>query len=452
MGAVAGLLQAAGHEVRGSDEAVYPPMSDFLADMHIPVSCPFDAANLDWGPDEVVVGNICRRDHVEVLAARERNIPLTSFPAVLGERILPDRHPVVVAGTHGKTTTSSILATLLWRCGRDPGWFIGGIPNDLSSGCVPGSGKYFVLEGDEYDTAFFDKGSKFFHYQPHGVILTGVEFDHADIFSDLAAVENAFEKFIDMIPEDGHLLACADNPFGCRQAARKKGETYGLAGENTDFAASVIRMSQEGTSFTLDHRGEDLGEFFFPMPGIHNLRNAVGSLAMCIRLGLSPEELKTPLAMFGGVRRRQELLAEGRGMVVVDDFGHHPTAIRVTLEACRQKWPGRRMVAVFEPRSATSRRAVFQKEYADVLSRADAVFLAPAYDSSRIPENERLDTARLGQAIADAGRSVFSASGYGDLLQLLRENTQKGDLVVFFSSGAMGGIKGKFAQWVETGS
>jgi len=446
MGAVAGLLKAAGHDVRGSDEAVYPPMSDALARLEIPVLCPFAAENLAWGPDTVVVGNVCRRDHLEVLAAQAAGIPLTSFPAILGERVLPGRQPVVVAGTHGKTTTTTLLAHLLERCGRRPGWFIGGIPNDLPSACVTGEGAPFVLEGDEYDTAFFDKGSKFLHYRPHAVLLTGVEFDHADIFADLAAVRAAFTTLVDLIPPDGVLLASADNAIAV-DLARGRGQlTYGLAGEGADYFAMARERTPEGTSFTLHDRNGPLQDYFLPLVGEHNLRNATGALAMCLRLGVPAPELAAPLATFTGVRRRQEELGRGRGVVAVDDFGHHPTAIRVTLQALLQRYPGRRPVLVFEPRSATSRRAVFQREYAEVLSAAPRVLLAPAYDQSRIAPDQRLDLSRLAADITAAGSRVTSHPDFTDLLAVLRDEARDGDLVVFFSSGAMGGIKHEFAR------
>ncbi len=449
MGAVAGLLKAAGHDVRGSDEAVYPPMSEALERAGIPVMCPFSEENLAWGPDTVVVGNVCRRDHREVTAASAAGIPLTSFPAILGERVLPGRRPVVVAGTHGKTTTTTLLATLLERCGLRPGWFIGGIPNDLPTACAPGEGDPFVLEGDEYDTAFFDKGSKFLHYRPFAVLLTGVEFDHADIFPDLAAVTAAFTALVDLISPGGVLLASADNAIAAGLARERGQLTYGLAGENADYLAELREKSPAGTAFTLRDRGGPLGEFFVPLVGEHNLRNAVGALAMCLRLGVPADALAAPLAAFTGVRRRQEELGRGRGVVAVDDFGHHPTAIRVTLSGLLQRYPGRRPVLVFEPRSATSRRAVFQREYAEVLAAAPRVLLAPAYDQSRIPPQERLDLDRLATDIAAGGTRVTAHPDFPDLLAALRREAADGDLVIFFSSGAMGGIKTEFARFLK---
>jgi len=446
MGAIAGLLKAAGHDVRGSDEAVYPPMSDALARLEIPVMCPFSAENLAWGPDTVVVGNVCRRDHKEVLAATALGIGLTSFPEILGDRILPGRRPVVVAGTHGKTTTTTLLSYLLERCGLQPGWFIGGIPNDLPSACVTGEGAPFVLEGDEYDTAFFDKGSKFLHYRPHAVLLTGVEFDHADIFADLDAVTAAFEGLVNLIPADGILLGSSDNDIAVRLARARGQQTYGLAGEDADWFAVTSGKTERGTRFELHDRSGLVEIYFTPMVGDHNLRNTVGALAMCLRLGVPAGALAGPLAAFTGVRRRQEELGSGRGIVAVDDFGHHPTAIRVTLEALLQRYPGRRPVLVFEPRSATSRRAVFQKDYAQVLGAAPRVLLAPAYDQSRIAPEERLDLPRLAADIAAGGTHVTSHPDFADLLETLRRETVAGDLVIFFSSGAMGGIKHEFAR------
>lgn len=449
MGAVAGLLKAAGHEVRGSDEAVYPPMSDALERMGIPVMCPFNGKNLEWGPDEVVVGNVCRRDHIEVLAAQAAGFPLTSFPAILGERILPGRKSVVVAGTHGKTTTTTLLAYLLWKTGWDPGWFIGGIPRDLPSACVTGGGEPFVLEGDEYDTAFFDKGSKFLHYRPFAVLLTGVEFDHADIFPDMEAVATAFSKLADLVPSGGVMLASADNDIAVRLARARGGFTYGFGDEDADYRVEIRERTSSGWAFSLHGRRADGSvAYFCPLVGRHNLRNAAGALAMCLELGVPAQELAAPLSVFGGVRRRQEELARGRDIIAVDDFGHHPTAIRVTLDALLQRYPGRRPVLVFEPRSATSRRAVFQHEYARVLSAAPRVLLAPAYDQSRIPENQRLDVSRLRDDIAAAGSHATLHADFSALLQTLCAEAAPGDLVIFFSSGAMGGIKQQFADFL----
>ncbi len=449
MGAVAGLLKTAGHEVRGSDEAVYPPMSEALERMGIPVMCPFNEANLAWGPDEVVVGNVCRRDHREVVAAVNAGLKLTSFPAILETRILPGRKSVVVAGTHGKTTTTTLAAFLLWKTGRDPGWFIGGIPRDLPAACTLGAGEPFVLEGDEYDTAFFDKGSKFFHYRPFAILLTGVEFDHADIFPDLNAVADAFQRLADLVPEDGVLLASADNPIALRLARQRGRLAYGLAGEDADYRVEIREKTPRGWHFSLHGRHADGSvSYFCPLVGLHNLRNAAGALAMCLELGVEPRELADPLASFGGVRRRQEELAQGRGIVAVDDFGHHPTAIRVTLDALLQRYEGRRPVVVFEPRSATSRRAVFQREYAQVLSAAPRVLLAPAYDQSRIPPDQRLDMVRLRADIAASGARATLHADFSDVLETLKAEAASGDLVIFFSSGAMGGIKQHFARFL----
>lgn len=450
MGAVAGLLKSAGHEVRGSDEAVYPPMSDALKRMGIPVMCPFDEKNLDWGPDEVVVGNVCRRDHKEVFAAEKAKIPLTSFPAILEKRILPGRKSIVVSGTHGKTTTSTLLAYLLWKTGQNPGWFIGGIPRDLPTACTTGQGEPFVLEGDEYDTAFFDKGSKFLHYCPFAVLLTGVEFDHADIFPNIDAVTASFSQLLHLVPAHGILLASADNDIAQKLIRTRAGLTYGLLDEDADYRVTIHERTSDGWYFSMHGRKADPTVLYFcPLMGLHNLRNTAGALAMCMELGVSPHNLAKPLAVFKGVRRRQEELAQGRGIIAVDDFGHHPTAIRVTIDALLQRYPDRRLVVVFEPRSATSRRAVFQHEYAQVLAAAPRVLLAPAYDQSRIPEDQRLNLEILQKDITMAKAHATLHEDFDNLYDTLCTDTQPGDLVVFFSSGAIGGIKQRFAEFLS---
>ncbi|MBU1239809.1 hypothetical protein KJ865_08865, partial [Myxococcota bacterium] len=370
MGSAAGVFSQAGYEVRGSDEAVYPPMSDVLRELGIATMTPFSAENLAWRPDLAVVGNICRYNHTEVLAAQERGVPLTSFPALLGQEILAHRTALVVAGTHGKTTTSTMLAWLLREAGLEPGWLIGGVPRDLPSGFHLGrGGGPFVLEGDEYDTAFFDKNPKFVRYRPKAAIVTGVEFDHADIYDSLETVIEQFHRLASLVPPSGLLLLCADNTV-CRKiaAARGNGLLYGLEGDpDCDYQAiNITSLDEGGFSFGLAFHGKSIGEFTMGLTGSHNLRNMTGALALAHSLGASVESLQKSVASFRGVKRRQEVLGEVGGITVMDDFGHHPTAVALTLEGMQRKY--QRIVAVFEPRSATSRRKVFQDAYVEAFS------------------------------------------------------------------------------------
>jgi UDP-N-acetylmuramate: L-alanyl-gamma-D-glutamyl-meso-diaminopimelate ligase len=445
MGSLAGLLKAAGHDVRGSDEHVYPPMSTQLREQDIPVFEGFRPENLDWKPDRVVVGNVCRKDHVEVLAAAERQLALYSFPSLLADLFLQDRTSVVIAGTHGKTTTSSIVAHLLNDAGRDPSFLIGGVPLNFRQSWRLGRGPEFVVEGDEYDTAFFDKGSKFFHYRPHTAILTSVEFDHADIFRDEEAVKAAFRKFVALIPEDGNLLVCAASPgaLDVARVARCNVTTYGRPGSGADWIFEVAARSSGGRAvLDIARRGERVLSLETSLPGIYNKENLVGAVAAASILGVDLQAIARASRRFQGVKRRQEVRGIASGVTVVDDFAHHPTAIRETVLALKGRYGPGKLIAAFEPRSATSRRAVFQHEFADALSVADEVVLAPLYAPEKVPEAERLDVERL----ADLRREDIPArliASVDETAAHLAERASPGDTVLIMSSGDYGGLHDK---------
>ena len=443
MGALAGLLKAAGHDVRGSDEHVYPPMSTQLAEQEIPVMDGFAPANLDWAPDRVVVGNVCRKDHVEVVAAGERKLALTSFPALLSELFLAERHSVVVAGTHGKTTTSSIMAHVLTETGRDPSFLIGGVPLNFGRSWRLGNGSPFVIEGDEYDTAFFDKGSKFLHYHPRTVILTSVEFDHADIFADEEAVKEAFRKFVALIPPDGRLLVCSASPgaLDVARVARCPVETYGRPGSAASWTFEVSGRRAGGRTILSPAKdGARLGELETGLPGIYNHENVIGVVAAAQALGVPLPEISRAIRHFRGIRRRQEVRGIAAGVTVIDDFAHHPTAIRETLLGLKGRFGPGKMFAAFEPRSATSRRAVFQTAFADALSLADEVVLAPLYAPEKISPEQRLDVDRLAADLRREdipARVIPTVEGTADHLA---ERAAPGDTVVVMSSGDYGGL------------
>ena len=446
MGSLAGLLKAAGHDVRGSDEHVYPPMSTQLEEQGIPVFEGFRAENLDWKPDCVVVGNVCRKDQVEVVAAGERGIPLESFPSLFAKLFLGDKHAVVVAGTHGKTTTSSLLAHVLTDAGRDPSFLIGGVPLNFRQSWRLGAGPEFVVEGDEYDTAFFDKGSKFLHYRPRTAIVTSVEFDHADIFRDEEAVKAAFRKFVALIPEDGLLLACAASPGALEvsRAARCQVITYGRPGSGADWSFEVAGRAPGGrATLSVARRGERAVTVETNLPGIYNYENVVGVVATVASLGLDMPAVARGVRRFLGVRRRQEVRGVARGVTVVDDFAHHPTAIRETILALKGRYGPGKLIAAFEPRSATSRRNVFQAEMADALSVADEVVLAPLYAPEKVPEGERLDVERLA---ADLRREDIPARlipTVEETVTHIAERAAPGDTVLIMSSGDYGGLHDK---------
>jgi UDP-N-acetylmuramate: L-alanyl-gamma-D-glutamyl-meso-diaminopimelate ligase len=453
MGSLAGLLKAAGHDVRGSDEHVYPPMSVQLEDQKIPCFEGFRATNLDWGPDAVVVGNVCRKDHVEVLTAQERNIPLESFPSLFSKLFLQDaahpRRSVVVAGTHGKTTTSSLLAHALTDARRDPSFLIGGVPLNFRRSWRLGGGAEMVVEGDEYDTAFFDKGSKFLHYKPQVVLLTSVEFDHADIFANEEAVRAAFRKLIALIPEDGLLVACAASPGAMEVArgARSQVVTYGRPGSGADWTFEVVARAPGGrTTLAVARRGERVVDVDTNLPGIYNHENLVGMIAVASNLGVELPAIAQAVRGFLGVRRRQEVRGVARGVTVVDDFAHHPTAIRETILALKGRFGPGKLIAAFEPRSATSRRNVFQAEFADALSVADEVVLAPLYAPEKVPEADRLDVERLAADLRREDVPARLIATVDATVEHLATRASPGDTVLVMTSGDYGGLHDKLLR------
>jgi UDP-N-acetylmuramate: L-alanyl-gamma-D-glutamyl-meso-diaminopimelate ligase len=453
MGAVAGLLAAAGHEVRGSDAAVYPPMSEQLAALGVPVMMPYAAANLDWHPELVVVGNVHGKDHIEVVAAQERGLKLTSFPAVLGEQLINGKHSVVVCGTHGKTTTTSLIEHVLQTAGRDPSLFVGGVPVALGHGWRLGQGPDFVVEGDEYDTAFFDKGPKFLHYRPRTAVLTSVELDHVDIFPSFDAVRDAFKKLVALLPADGLLVACIESPDATAIArhAPCKVELYGVLDQvevtsppGVSWWASNLEIQKSGrVAFDVYREGERVERFDTLLVGRHNVENCVAAIAVTYARGVAIKDILRGVASFAGVRRRQELRGVAGGVTVLDDYAHHPTAVRETLKALRQRYPKRRLVAVYEPRSATSRRKTFQLEFADAFAHADEVIVGKLFDPSRIPPDDRFDPERLALDLHRAGTKASYIPEVDAIVRHLVDNTAPGDVVCVLSSGSFDGLYDK---------
>ncbi len=444
MGSVAGLLKEAGHEVRGSDECVYPPMSTQLEALGIPLLSGYRAENLDWGPDQVVVGNVCRKDHVEVLAAQARDLPLTSFPAILEELFLSARHSLVVAGTHGKTTTSSLAASVLVDAGRHPGFLIGGVPQGLGRSFQAGGAEApFVVEGDEYDTAFFDKGSKFFHYRPRTAIITSVELDHIDIFASFEEVKRAFQHFVALIPREGLLVVCADDPgaMACAVEARCRVERYSVTDREAEWRAHAIKARSGGrTVFAVERRGVLFGEFETGLPGPFNWANALGVIAALADQGLHAPEIARGLHRFAGVRRRQEVRGVAQGVTVVDDFAHHPTAVASTLSALRGRHGGGKLFAVFEPRSATSRRALFQEEYAQAFGAGDEVIIGAVHAPEKAPPGDRLDPEKLAADLRSRGHQARSLPTVDQIAEHIAAQAAPGDTVVVMSCGSFGGV------------
>lgn len=453
MGALAGLLKAAGHRVTGSDTAFHPPMGPALERWGIETMAGWDPANLDPAPDRVVVGNVCRADNPEARAAIDGGLETTSMPQLLGELFLAERPSLVVAGTHGKTTTTAILAHLLMEGGRDPGFLIGGVLPDSESFRV-GSGP-FVIEGDEYDTAFFEKTPKIWHYHPNAAVLTTIEHDHVDIYPDDASYLAAFEGFVERLPADGLLVAYAGDPK-VRQVAAKapcRVSYYALEGDDTGGQAPIWsgaisrgRLADGSAQLALDvyGGGSFCGRVQLPMAGKHNARNALAALALATEAGGADlAGAMRALPTFTGVRRRQDRLATihhpAGDVWIYDDFAHHPTAVRETLEALRGRHPTGKLVALFEPRSATASRKTHQAEYPAAFAPADVAILAPV-GRENIDEGERLDTAAIAEAIEEAGGRAVAAPTLDAVVDEALASVTHGDTVVLMSNGTFGDI------------
>ena len=454
MGSLAGLLRARGHRVTGSDTGVYPPMSDALEKWGIPIFSGFEPAHvLAQRPDRVVIGNVVRRDNPEARAAIDGGIPYLSFPDALYEYAIRGKHSVVVAGTHGKTTTTALLATLLIETGQDPAVLVGGIANNLDGSFRDGTGPHFVVEGDEYDTAFFDKTPKFLHYGARTAILTSVEFDHADIYRDLDHVKSAFRAFVASLPRDGTLIADLDDP-GVRDViggAPCRVVGYGLDDHGPDaWRGWPGAVGASGQALAIEAPGGQRLAACLPFPGRHNAANALAALACVASLGGDPRAAAAALRAFRGVRRRQELRGEPRGIAVIDDFAHHPTAVRETIAAVRASHPGRRLVAVFEPRTNTSRRAVFQDDYAAAFAGADRALIsivpdAPLYSATG-EVTERFSAEQLAAALRGRGMDAEALAGPDAILERLRTESRPGDVLLVMSNGGFGNLSGRLVS------
>ncbi len=446
MATLAAMLQRQGHQVQGSDQDVYPPMSTFLERERVHVLQGYRAEHLDKDVDVVVVGNAVSRGNPEVEEMLDRRIRHLSLPEAVREHFLWQSRPVVVAGTHGKTTTTAMTAWLLTFGGLDPGMLVGGIAanfGDEGASYRLGNGGPFVIEGDEYDSAFFDKTAKFLKYVPEIAVVGNVEFDHADIYEDLAAVQLAFRRLVNIVPRRGLLLVGADSPHAMELvgAARSPVQTFGLA-EGAGWSATSIVASPEGMRFDVSRDGRAFGAFDLPMAGTCNVRNALAAIAVGAFFGLDRATLIAGLAAFAGVRRRLELVGVRGGVAVYDDFAHHPTAVAETLAGLRAAHPGRRIVAIFEPRSATSCRRVFQEAFAHAFSNADRVVVAGVYRST-LDESIRLSPERLVEDLRQNGQRADFIPGVDAIVERVSAEASPGDLIVVMSNGGFGGIHGK---------
>jgi UDP-N-acetylmuramate: L-alanyl-gamma-D-glutamyl-meso-diaminopimelate ligase len=453
MASLAGMMKEKGFRVTGSDANVYPPMSTQLESLGIPLSSPYTAGNIPADAELVIVGNAVSRDNPECLEAVRRGIPLLSMPQALAEFFLSGKESIVVAGTHGKTTTTSLLAWSLFDLGEDPSFLVGGIPKNFPVSYRVGKGPHFVIEGDEYDTAYFDKGPKFLHYLPKIVLLTGIEFDHADIYRDLSHLVESFRKLVRLIPRDGLLVVCADYPEAVSVAAEAGCPVVSYSGNSREPAgipeeAWAVRPVAENGEFTrfLLTGAAAAHEFALRLPGRHNAANGAAAAIALLHLGYEAERVARALAGYTGVRRRQEVLGEFGGVLVIDDFAHHPTAVRETILAVRARYPCRRVIAVFEPRSNTSRRRIFQKEFAEALSGADSVVVAGVFGVEKIPPGERLAPEEVAAAVRARGREAFHIPDVDRIVDHLGKSCRPGDLVLIMSNGGFGGIQGKLER------
>lgn len=446
MGAFAGLLRDAGYRVTGSDQNVYPPMSDQLREAGIRVMSPYSADNLNERPDLVIVGNAVKRVNPEAVALLERGIPYMSFPEALNRFFLSGRKSLVVAGTHGKTTTASMVAWILEKCGRDPGFLIGGVLNNFGRTCKAGKGEHFVVEGDEYDTAFFDKGPKFMHYSPSSAIITSVEFDHGDIYRDIDHVKSAFAKFIRLIPDDGELVICGDFPHAVSliPEASCGVETYGLS-DDCDWRPVDVTLG-ERSSYAVSFRGERLASVELSVPGLHNVVNSLGAIALLSHQGLSVKEAAAALASFEGVKRRQEIRGVVNGVTVIDDFAHHPTKVRATVDAIKARYGDRRVWAVFEPRTNSSRRSFFQKDYAGSFDSADRIVIADVFNKEQISCGERFSSERLVEDLRAKGLNADFVPTSEEIVKFVASGANPGDVVLIMSNGGFDNVHARLLE------
>jgi UDP-N-acetylmuramate: L-alanyl-gamma-D-glutamyl-meso-diaminopimelate ligase len=442
MGSVAAALRERGFTVTGSDENIYPPMSTFLESKGIALHQGYRPENIPAGAEIIVIGNAITRGNPEVEAVLNRKLYYASLPEVLKLFFLRGRHNLVVTGTHGKTTTTALLAWIMTAAKLEPGYVIGGIPKNLGQGALFNDSKYFVIEGDEYDSAFFDKRSKFVHYLPELLIVNNIEFDHADIFRDLDEIKLSFRRLLNIVPQNGMVLLNGDDP-SCVEVARDCLAQILEIGFSPNCAQQIrdVAYSSDGSRFTL---GSD--EFEVPLIGEFNVRNTAMAISAARFYGVSLEKIRKALARFQGIARRQEVRGEVSGVKVIDDFGHHPTAIRETLRALRHRYPGCRLWAIFEPRSNTTRRAIFQQELPDALKLADGVFISQVARLEQIPEVDRLDPEAVVEAIAESGRPAFYEPDVAHIVDRLVPLLKAQDVVVIFSNGGFDGIHGKLLE------
>lgn len=447
MASLAGMFLSAGYAVTGSDNGIYPPMSDVLRELGIAVMDGYGPANLRSRPDLVVVGNVIRRDNPEAVELEKSGIAFTSMPVAVKTYFARETTRIVVAGTHGKTTVSSMIAWILYKEGLDPGFMIGGVTENFRVNYRLGGGRFFVIEGDEYDTAYFDKRAKFLHYYPHVGVVTSCEFDHADIYRDLRQIEEQFRSFVGCIPPDGRLVLYGGDPVVTELARCSVAECarYGF-GQGLEWTASDVKDVGNGIDATILKRGSRVCSGTLPVVGSHNVLNALAALAAVDCVGVTPEKALAALSSFRGVRRRQEILGEVAGVVVIDDFAHHPTAVRETCGGVRSRFPEARLVAVFEPGTNTSKRAIFQETYVQAFDPADLVVVRVPRKVENIQPEERFSSRRLASDLEMRGKEAEAFEDTDGILEHLGKVLVPGDVVLIMSNGSFDNLGTRLLQ------
>jgi UDP-N-acetylmuramate: L-alanyl-gamma-D-glutamyl-meso-diaminopimelate ligase len=444
MAPLAGMLRERGHKVTGSDAGVYPPASTLLESLGITYASAFDAKNLTPAPDLIVVGNAISRGNVEVEEMLDRKLPHRSLPEVLEEVFLPGKHSIVVSGTHGKTTTTAMLAWIFHVAGKKPNFLVGGVAENFGKSYGLAGGEEFILEGDEYDSAYWDKAAKFLHYAPDDLIITSVEFDHADIYSDFEVYELAFKRLVNLVPRRGRVIVWGDADGG--DGPRKVTEKafcpvipYGFDGHN-DWVASAVSLVDNQMQFRVHYKGLLFGEFSLAATGRHNVLNALAAIIVAQGRGIKLEAIQSALSTFQSVKRRMDVKGEVDNILVVDDFAHHPTAIRATIEAARMRWPGRRIWAILEPRSNSMRRKVFQDALPRALALGDRVILGSVHRAGQLSEEQRLDPETIVDAVRQLGKGATVLPGAEAIAEFLAAEAQPGDLLLVMSNGSFDGL------------
>lgn len=449
MASLAGMLKERGFVVSGSDQSVYPPMSTYLEKLQIRVLEGYTKQHLEtFRPDLVVIGNAAARTNPEAEATVEMDLPYTSMPEAIYHLFMRDRHPVVITGTHGKTTTTSLMAWLLESAGLDPSFVVGGIPVNFGSNFKLGDGSPFVIEGDEYNTAFFDKGPKFLHYHAKTLLLNNIEFDHADIYDSLEQIVASFRAAVEQVAPGDLIIANGDDAIvqSLRPHARARWMRFGF-GEDCEIRASDVQYSSEGAEFTATWNGEEWARFRSPLSGPHNVLNALADAAIARDLGVSPADIQKGLESFKGIKRRMEVRGVERGVTVIDDFAHHPTAVATTLKGARDRYPGATIWALFEPRSISSSRKEFEDGYAQAFQEADRTVIGPVFYRERYETKYGLDKMMsipaILETVRDAGRRAEHVDTFEGIIELVAREAGDGDVILVMSSGAFGGIHEK---------